>query len=59
MTENDSASPTIPTAFRIPRLRRLMLEQIQKERAHENLTETLNEAVNAYIDAYLRERKAA
>jgi hypothetical protein len=59
MTVNGkSTEPTIPTAFRVPRLRRLMLEEISKEREHADLSTTLNEAVDQYIEWYLRGQAA-
>lgn len=55
MAVNQKATePTIPTAFRLPRLKRLMLEQISKESRHPDLSTTLIEAVDQYIEAYLR-----
>lgn len=60
MTVNGKAiEPTVPTAFRLPRLRRLMLQEISKERGHADLSETLNEATDRYIESYLRKELAA
>lgn len=46
-------------AFRHLISRRRMLEAIQAEKGHGDLSETLREAVDTYIDNYLREPKAA
>lgn len=54
-TANDSG---VPTAFRMPKRRRLQLELISKERGHSHMSVTLNEAVDEYIDGYLRGRAA-
>lgn len=59
MPANDARTRDTSTtvAFRIPRSRRLMLEAIQHESGHADLSETLREAVDNYIDAYLRRPK--
>lgn len=56
-TPNTRTTTTL--AFRVPIPRRLMLEAIQHERGHGDLSETLREAVDAYIDDHLRRPKAA
>lgn len=41
-------------SFKHRESRRLMLEAIQREKGHEDLSETLREAIDIYIDAHLR-----
>jgi hypothetical protein len=41
-------------AFRYPKTRRAMLEAIQQERGHSDLSVTLREAVDQYIERHLR-----
>ena len=59
MSENNKASEAIPTAFRLPRKRRMQLELIGAERGHPHLSATLNEAVDRYVEQYLRGELAA
>lgn len=60
MAENGKERETgIPTAFRLPRWRRLQLELISKEKRHPHLSATLNEAVDLYVERYLRTGEAA
>lgn len=60
MAENTKArDPGVPTAFRVPRLRRLQIELISKELGHPHLSTTLNAAVDLYVERYLRREIAA
>lgn len=54
MAENAKSTETIPTAFRLPRLRRVQLELISKELGHPHLSETLNLAADRLIEDYIR-----
>lgn len=59
MAVNEKAKEeTVPTAFRLPKPRRLMLEAISSERRHPDLSTTLNEAVDRYVEEYLRSKAA-
>jgi hypothetical protein len=46
-------------AFRVAKARRAMLEAIQHEKGHGDLSVTLREAVDEYIDRYLRREGVA
>ena len=46
-------------AFRVAKARRSMLEAIQHEKGHGDLSVTLREAVDEYIERYLRRDVAA
>lgn len=60
MTANTPRTRTTTTiAFRVPIARRLMLEAIQHERGHGDLSVTLREAVDEYIDGHLRRPKGS
>jgi hypothetical protein len=46
-------------AFRVAKSRRSMLEAIQHEKGHSDLSITLREAVDEYIERYLRREGVA
>lgn len=58
-TPNQTRATTTTLAFRYPVVRRAVLEAIQKEKGHDDLSDTLREAADMYIESYLRKDRAA
>jgi hypothetical protein len=53
-SEANTRRATTTLAFRFPLARRRLLESIQADKGHAQISDTLREAVNEYIDRHIQ-----